>query len=81
MKKVAELEEQLKVADVQKSPSDISDVQKVANEDDTKRKKSPSEDSLFFSRPSINPHLSDAGQIKSSVKRIKDEEGLTWDDI
>ena len=85
LKKVAELEEQLKeqlkVADMKKSPSDISDVQKVANEDDTKRKKSPSEMSRTFDRPSINPHLSDTGQIKSSVKRIKDEEELTWDDI
>lgn len=93
LKKVAELEEQLKeqlkVADVQKSPSDISDVQKVAYEDDTKRKKSPSEDSRTFDRPSTsstnsnlsNPPLS-GGQIKSSTKRIKDEEEqLTWDDI
>ena len=32
-------------------------------------------------RPSINPHLLEEGQIKSSVKRIKDEEELTWDDI
>lgn len=94
LKKVAELEEQLKeqlkVADVQKSPSDISDVQKVANEDDTKWKKSPSEDSAKSRLSPTNPHLSDAdshlsdtGQIKSSVKRIKDEEEeqLTWDDI
>ena len=92
LKKVAELEEQLKeqlkVAYVQKSPSDISDVQKVANEDDTKRKKSPSEDSRTLRRPSINSHLSDAdshlsdtGQIKSFAKRIKDEEEITWDDI
>lgn len=92
LKKVAELEEQLKeqlkVAYEKKSPSDISDVQKVANEDDTKRKKSPSEDSAKSRLSPTNPHLSDAdshlsdtGQIKSSVKRIKDEEELTWDDI
>lgn len=104
LKKVTELEEQLKVANEQKSLSDKSDVQKslsdilnqkVANEDDTQRKKSPSEDSRTFDRPSPtnsqlsddDSQLSDEGRIISPIECINSKEEIqtikemSWEDI
>ena len=71
LKKVAELEEQLK----------------VANEDDTQRQKSPSEDSRTFDPSPINSQLSDEGQIISPIECINSKEEIqtikemSWEDI
>ena len=72
LKKVAELEEQLK----------------VANEDDTQRKNPPSADSRTFDRPSPNnSQLSDEGQIISPIECINSKEEIqtikemSWEDI
>ena len=80
LKKVHELEKQLGITKDDK----VKENTRIKNDFSTKSKTN-CDDSLTLSRPSTsststNSHLS--GQIKSSVKRIKDEEeNLTWDDI
>ena len=80
LKKVHELESKLGITQDDK----VKENTRIKNDFSTKSKTN-CDDSLTLSRPSTsststNSHLS--GQIKSSVKRIKDEEeNLTWDDI
>ena len=82
LKKVHELESKLGITQDDK----VKENTRIKNDFSTKSKTN-CDDSLTLSRPSTsststNSHLSDTGQIKSSVKRIKDEEeNLTWDDI
>ena len=80
LKKVHELESKLGITQDDK----VKENTRIKNDFSTKSKTN-CDDSLTLSCPSTsststNSHLS--GQIKSSVKRIKDEEeNLTWDDI
>ena len=81
LKKVHELESKLGITQDDK----VKENTRIKNDFSTKSKTN-CDDSLTLSHPSTsststNPHLSE-GQIKSSTKRIKDEEeNLTWDDI
>lgn len=80
LKKVHELESKLGITQDDK----VKENTRIKNDFSTKSKTN-CDDSATLRRPSTsststNSHLS--GQIKSSVKRIKDEEeNLTWDDI
>ena len=87
LKKVHELEKQLGIKGIQDDKVKENTEPKNALSDN---RKDDCEDKPTLVRPSpsstsstsTNPHLSEKeGQIKSSVKRIKDEEELTWDDI
>ena len=85
LKKVHELESKLGIKHIQDDKVKETTERKNALSDKTK---TTCEDSRTFDRPSpssTNSHLSNShlsGQIKSSTKRIKDEEEqLTWDDI